>query len=261
MKGTYKYAVLTMLLVLSFVFTSMKGMNFILQEKEKKLLTESGQAKIEIPVKAWEETGEENRESNGEKESAERGGYRLTVRQMEDSVKNWNEKVEEIFHEPVAGQISMEEAIGRGEDWLEEMGFKEGEEKEASLHAVLGVGRGQQEKQTEPYYSFWTVWFSDEQTEAVLYVNAVAGSVWGAEITFYGNQDEKTADDGLKKFADLAGAEAGNGMEADRGKTKRILAVKNSRLYAQEDRYSTTFLGKGDKLISCSKVIYRFMAE
>ena len=70
MKGTYKYAVLTMLLVLSFVFTSMKGMNFILQEKEKKLLTESGQAKIEIPVKAWEETGEENRESNGEKESA-----------------------------------------------------------------------------------------------------------------------------------------------------------------------------------------------
>ena len=125
--------------------------------------------------------------------------------QIENAIKSWNERIGETMHNPVEGQISMEDAIKMGEEWLIKMnmGEKESGNSDANFtKATLSVGIQSQsdEKLLEPYYSFWTVNFSSQTMNAVLYLNAVTGKVWGAEISLYGSMHEEPYEN-LKLFA------------------------------------------------------------
>lgn len=237
----YKYTFISLMFAVLFIFGSMTAMNYILRAREMQLLTESGRVEIESPVREWEGwgMGDENvvsGDTDGE-------GYILTTNQVEEAVKSWNNRTAVTLHDPVAGQISMEEAIENGKRWLVEMEI--GEEKGAasfSISAELGVGGQKQDagERLEAYFSFWTVTYSNQSMSAILYLNAVTGKVWGAEITLYEELPQKLQDDRLQLFVELAGLQVSDGTSAviDSGQTRSEIAIKESRLYAQEHLYS-----------------------
>lgn len=244
MKKTYKYTFLTMFLALAFIFGSMAAMNFILYIREGRLLSESGMAVVESPVRPWQGWGEEP----DEKDDGKR--YSLTAVQVRDAMERWNKRLGETLHDPVEGQIPMEEAVQEGEEWLISMGIGEGEAQGADdglkfVKAALGVGiqKGSSKVQLEPYYSFWTVHFSGSYTDAVLYLNAVTGRVWRAEVTLYDNLPEELPCEKLECFVEMAGLKVtDDAAEINEEKTQAILVVEGGLLYAGLD-YQNVVLG------------------
>lgn len=237
----YKYTIVFLIFAGFFIFGSMEVMNHILRIRETQLLTESGRVEMESPVRTWESRENDKEGVVSEDTASERNV--LKTEQIEDAIKCWNNRSGSILHEPVAGQISIEEAIKAGEEWLIEMGI--GEEKDAAAYTVnaeLGIGAQTDEpgEQLEAYYSFWTVRYSSQSVSAVLYLNAVTGKVWGAEITLYEEPPEKTPDDRLRLFVELAGLQVSDddSVIIDSGETRIEIAIKESQLYAQERSYS-----------------------
>lgn len=234
----YKYTFLSLMFAVLFVIGSMAVANIILRHRETQLLTERGGIKVESPVREWE--GRRNgdgsigdTDSNNKKKS-------ISVKQIEEAVKSWNNRTGVTLHEQVAGQVSMGEAIGNGKKWLAEMEIGE-EKKEASfsVNAELGVGRQKEDtEEKEAFFSFWTVTYSNQAMDAVLYLNAVTGNVWGAEIKLYEEQKEKSSDDRLKLFVRLAGLQAvADAPSIGSEGTESVIEIKGSRLYAQEQSY------------------------
>lgn len=249
MNKTYKYTFLTLFLAFVFVFGSIVGMNCILRFKEKQLLTESGRAVVESPVQAWY-----GWESNAENENVHNEKYVLTEEQIADAIGYWNSREMELIHNPVEGQISMEEAIQAGENWLVEMGVMErdGEETDSltySVKATLGVGgqKGDTGKQLEPYYSFWTVQFSGKSRNMVIYVNAVTGKVWRAKVTLYDDLPEKLPYEDLSLFVKMAGFTEydAESIVVNKDGTQAILEIEDSLLYGQAEYYYIPFNEKG----------------
>lgn len=259
MNKTYKYTFFTLLLAFIFVFGSMVGMNRILRFREKQLLTERGRVVAESPIRAWE----------NDRESAMReatGGESLNIEQVEKVISSWNNRTEIILHEPVPGQISMEEAIRAGENWLTEMHIRKKTDVMAhSINAMLGAG-GQMEytgETLEAYYSFWTVQYSSQSMGATLYINAVTGKVWGAEITLE-NTLEESPDERLRLFVELAGLQIGEDDSAViySGEFGTEIAIQGRRLYAQENIYDTV-KSYGDNLAEngYKTIVYRLLAN
>ena len=212
MKRAYKYTILTVLLAVMFSLGIMEGMNFILRARERFLLAEKGNAQEEMPIQEWE--GREVNLDFGDTKT-----HDLTMEQAEDAVKRWNGKIAMKVHKPAEGQISMEEAIQVGEGWIAEMGPEDWglAEERRSVCATLGVsvraGEEEGEVPLEPDYSFWTVELNSKSLRAFLYVNAVAGRVWNANVYLYEvPMEESRAVEKLRKFVELTGMK---GVEGD----------------------------------------------
>jgi hypothetical protein len=79
-----------------------------------------------------------------------------------------------------------------------------------------------------------------DSIKAEIYINAVTGKVWGAEITLYEEMIEKWHDNRLQTFVELAGLQVADEdlIAIDSGETRTEIAIKESRLYAQEQSYS-----------------------
>ncbi len=128
MNKSFQYTILTLLLALVFAFGSMAGMNLILEKREEQILTERGKAVIEAPVFAWQEW-----ETEGNEENKENKGRTLTLKQISDAIDSWNNRTGEVIHDPVEGQISMEQAIEQGKAWLAFM------KESCDIHNYQGV--------------------------------------------------------------------------------------------------------------------------
>jgi len=197
------YTCLSIIFAFVFIFGSMAVMNMILRMREKQLLSESGSAVAESPVKAWEEGNQSNQDTASVP-------YTLTASQTEDAISNWNERADVVMHNPVSGQIDMEQAIKAGQTWLVKMGYKEKDDKKGeiySVHAVLSTTKQNEKKKEplEPYYSFWTVHFSNPSMGVLLYINAVTGKVWNARVCICKNMPKKIPYKKLKRFMKLSG--------------------------------------------------------
>lgn len=235
MNKAHKYTILTVFLALAFTFGSMAGMNFILREREKQFLTESGRVVVEAPIRAWQEQESGEKDENFDKE-----GYALTTGQMEEVINYWNMRKGITVHNPVNGQISMEKAIQAGEEWLAEMGMgKNNQIKDIeaySINATLGVAMQTISTgvQLEPYYSFWTVRFTGLSMNTVLYINAVTGKVLGAEVCLYRNLPDKFPSEKLSLFVEGAGLQE-NDTEIvfNSDGTSAFLEIADSQLYAE----------------------------
>ena len=245
----YQYALLCFFLAALFVFGSMAGMDFILQKRESRLLQERGTEEVESPVAVWQEP-----QTAGAKEQGEDTLQQLTVEQMEAVISYRANATDEVLHDPVSGQISMEEAFACGERWLVEMGFLEekGYSRTLSRRASLGIRKYRKVSSVpmEPYYSFWTVKFSGENVYAVLSINAVTGRVWDAEITLYDEMTQKFSWETLELFTELAGiqADAEDYVETMNDvNTGAVLTVRDSDLQAQMKYYDTAVAIAGDR--------------
>lgn len=235
MNKAYKYTLFTVFLSLVFAFGSMVGMNFILEAREKQMLTENGRVVVEAPVWAWQK--EEDREERENLGNSDQENYILTMEQVAEAIGSWNSRTGETVHNPVVGQISMAEAIQKGEMWLSDMGI-EANEQESDVHfvnATLGVPKQNElSGQLEPYYSFWTVQFSGEVVNAILYINAVTGKILGAEVSLYRNLPDKLPVEKLSLFVELAGLqESDTETVFDPDGTSAFLEMADSRLCAE----------------------------
>lgn len=234
-KKSYKYTVLAVFMAFVFAFGSMTGMNLILHAREKQLLTEKGKAVAEVPVRSWQA-------SKNSMEGVSSEGSMLTAKQMEEVISQWDENTT-ISHSPVDGQISMEEAISAGKDWLIQMGMTGSGQKtdletySASARLVTSIQKESMEKQLEPYYSSWYVRFSGSSVTAFLYINAVTGKVWSADVTIYDDLMEKISYEKLSGFVESAGLAASGDIICDRDGTKALLKIDDSRLWARMEIY------------------------
>ncbi len=237
MNKSYKYTILTLFLALVFAFGSMAGMNFIMREKERQLLTERGRAVVEAPVRSWQ--GQESGEDGETDEESDSIGYVLTTEQVEEILSCWNNRTGVTVHNPINGQISMEEAIIEGKKWLVEMEIGENrlEDTEAySVSATLGIATQKVSAgvQSELYYSFWTVQFSDSSMYAILYINAVTGKVWNADITLYEDMPEEIPYEKLEHFVELSGLQVTNtDITKNQEGTQAILKIDDSHIFAE----------------------------
>lgn len=230
MNRTRIYTAISLAAALVFLFGSMAGMKFIMAARERQLLTQSGYAEVESPVRTWEGLEKDEGEENGT------AGYTLTMEQMEEVLINWKTSASMLLHNPVEGQLSMEEAIQCGEKWLKEMGFDQEERiSPRSVRAVLAVGDSGwiPEDQLAPYHSYWMVEFQDAAMKASLEINAVTGQVWAASVTQYIGTPEKLPGEALPLFMEMAGIHmdvAGSELVTSDG-SRAYVKVEDSKLY------------------------------
>lgn len=249
MNRASKYTLLSLLFAAVFVFGSMAGTDLILQMWEKRRLEESGTVTMESPVLAWQsaETEEEYvKQDGGPFDRDKEEDLTLTEKEIEQVIRYRKNCEGELLHDPVKGQITMEQAFAAGENWLVEMGFWDHSRTHAEplLHrASLGTKTAKEglHMPIEPYYSFWTVRFSSTDMYVSLSVNAMTGRVWDAKITLYDieNVNNDKSLDKLERFIRLAGIEAPveQYVEISDSGSWISMAVKESPLYAQMRGY------------------------
>lgn len=279
MNRTSKYTLLSLLFAAVFVFGSMAGTDLILQMWEKRRLQESGTVTMESPVLAWQsaETEEEYvKQDGGPFDRDKEEDLTLTEKEIEQVIRYRKNCEGELLHDPVKGQITMEQAFASGENWLIEMGVWDHSRthSEPLLHrASLGTKTAKEglHMPIEPYYSFWTVRFSSTDMYVSLSVNAMTGRVWDAKITLYDieNVNNDKSLDKLERFIRLAGIEAPveQYVEISDSGSWISMAVKESPLYAQMRGYDVVVSvmdeimeSDGSKDVSSQTVIeYRLM--
>lgn len=242
-----KYTIFTLSLAVFFSFGSMAGMKLALQIRERQLLTEKGRIVIEAPVGSWQ-TVDNKKEEDEKEENAitEKERYLFTTGQMEEVINGWNQRTGVTVHNPVNGQISMEEAIKMAQQWLAEMGLNENKQKSdidaTSMSAILGVATQEilEGIQLEPYYSIWTVQIMNDSIKADIYINAITGKVWGAEIILYESILEKIPYESLRCFAELSGFEVYNAdIAVNLEGTQAIMKMGDSQIYAEMEFWSS----------------------
>lgn len=270
MKKTYKYTVLTVVLAIVFSFGSMAGMNLILKARERQLLTKSGRSVVEVPVQT--NVGQE-KDQNFNKD---RGT--LTIEQIEQVVSLWDEPDEVVVHNPANGQISMGEAIRAGQEWLINMGMEVERKDNDEVHQYATLSTAVRESseeeddnedvQTAPYNSFWRVQFYSSSLEAFLYVNAVTGQVWSADIILYDDFPKEIPSKKLRDFVELCGLKV-SGSESEEELWQpsyswmERVEIENSKLIAEmqfmrsQTGYPGSGYGKEGLLNFRSKILYK----
>ncbi len=270
MKKTYKYTVLTVVLAIVFSFGGMAGMNLILKARERQLLTKSGRSVVEVPVQT--NVGQE-KDQNFNKD---RGT--LTIEQIEQVVSLWDGPDEVVVHNPANGQISMGEAIRAGQEWLINMGMEVERKDNDEVHQYATLSTAVRESseeeddnedvQTAPYNSFWRVQFYSSSLEAFLYVNAVTGQVWSADIILYDDFPKEIPSKKLRDFVELCGLKV-SGSESEEELWQpsyswmERVEIENSKLIAEmqfmrsQTGYPGSGYGKEGLLNFRSKILYK----
>ncbi len=229
MNKTYKYTIVTLILAVAFSFGSMAAVKLMIRAREGQILSESGIIEA-APVREREEQGE------------------VSVEDIENAVSRWRGNMVSA-HNPMEGQISMEEAIRAGREWLGEMDlereYEDGREMDEdgqlySVYAILGVMASEEftEDDMALYDSFWRVEFASKYMQIFLYVNAVTGKVWRADITMYSNCLEQIPYWKLKTFVELCGLQPSyKGAEKNQEGTQAVWDIDDSRLCARMQFY------------------------
>ncbi len=220
MKKTSRYTILTMLLAVAISLGSMACLNLILRAREGWLLSANGAILAGSMVNEWQKR------------------QNISVRQIEEVIKSWDKGM--TAHDPVNGQISMEEAIRAGRAWFTKMDLEEYDrerDEKARIHSAYAMLRTLEEPakaEEKPYYSFWEVRLSGGSVEAVLYVNAVTAGVWQAKVKFHDNLPEEMPYWKLKSFMEFNGLTPYyKGAARNEEGTKAVWEDEDSRLCAR----------------------------
>lgn len=242
----------TIIFSIVFILMSMGCMNLILQVRERQLLSESGKTVVESPVRDWQEWEVQTTEREEHQEAI------LTIRQMMDAINSWNYRLEVVLHEPVEGQISMSEAIEAGKAWLKAMDVGEcGNFVQATLS--VEAPRENMRTQFETYYSIWSVQFRGYGLATNLYINAVTGTVWGAEILFYEELSEELQIERLQRFWELAGFKSNekDSIKREAESMRATYLAEDNPICAQMEVQQLTVTESGKEYYGVEEFSYR----
>lgn len=133
----------------------------------------------------------DGREQDVETSAYQYAQIRLNANEWKEFLKGMEEQAEIYPHEPYYGQLTMEQAIRKGEDWLNGLKEKEpklgtalggSEEREISASLFSWRAGPEDTKNDWMLMSAWNVDWYSPKTEIHLQMNAVTGEVNLAQI-------------------------------------------------------------------------------
>lgn len=172
------------LLVFSLSFTVVIGGWFLtkgmLNSKETETLDVKGQ--VFVDVSEADKTGSDTT-VQGDFE-----GEVLSEETMAEVLAVWEAGGREVYHEPMAGQMNMEQAIKAGRDWintLTENNILPVDLLECSFESINAVlcTLDSQASLERSLISYWTVTYKENDMEIILRIHAASGQVWKADIS------------------------------------------------------------------------------
>lgn len=156
----------------------------MLDRDEAEILAEKGQISVEIEEVDVNENDPEVEIFKGED---------LTEDVIAEVLAVWNGGGREVFHEPMDGQMDMEQAINAGRDWIDimadsniipsylsECSFDDTGAVLCTLDSNVSL--------EESFISYWKVTYVEGDVEIVLTIHALSGQVWNADISM--NEDK-----------------------------------------------------------------------
>lgn len=234
----YLHCAIAILSAIFFAFGSMWLVDEMFLRLEEKMLSESGQLS----------EGASGAEFNALGDSAP--STTLTEEQILQALKNWHTAKNTVTHSPEKNQLSMDEAIQAGEEWISAMSeqgilpdkdfftqagygaYDEYGEYTGSIGknivAILSAGFQDEEElaEIEPYYSFWNLVFDYGIISVELDINAVTGQVWYARVypdeVFLSPDEMKEA---LYQFARMAGMPLDSDAEVNELESSTVLVA------------------------------------
>ena len=176
------------LLILSISFAVVIGGWFLtktmLDRKEEGILAMRGE--IPIDVSAFKIIEDETVVETFE-------NVDLTENEMADILRVWDGGGREIVHEPMPGQMSMEQAINAGREWigrlaennilpgyLAECSFNDTSAVLCSISGSISIN--------DNHISYWKVAYVEGDVEILLTIHALSGQIWKAYISM--NEDK-----------------------------------------------------------------------
>lgn len=182
-------------IVLSFIIAVSGWMitRKMLDRNEKVLLSATGTIRVNTPIIAAA-TEPVNVQKNTEDETiqdTESTRPELTDKEINEILTNWEKDGYELPHEPLEGQINMEQAIETGKAGLAYFcgqgvipeDLLEYEFNKINAYLCVKQQNEQINESINPLYSYWTVSFSSVPKSIIFTINAVTGEIWKAEIT------------------------------------------------------------------------------
>ncbi|MCM1500101.1 MAG: hypothetical protein NC124_16685 [Clostridium sp.] len=173
-------------LLLFAVFGGWFLMDKLLSAKEKQILSQTGQVAIPSVIEDGENGGADG-EGQGNHQSVFNGKV-LSEEEIAKVLSVWEAGGREIPHEPLEGQMSMEQAIEKGNWWIANMA------KEAILPDEMLTGDFDSttaklytlENETDiemQMLSMWEITYKKDDVTIDMKIHAWSGEVWMADIT------------------------------------------------------------------------------
>ena len=158
----------------------------------------------------------------------------LTGAEIAAVLSHWVSEGRERPHEPMEGQLTMEQAIKAAEEGLAffieqevlpSQMYQQGYGRTASAKLCVNQPYHQTDQNLAPYYSYWVVSFPNEQYSLLLRMNAVTGQIWSLS---YAYPEESISADEAERILDVFISYLG--MESQ-GVLNRIPYIVSKGLY------------------------------
>lgn len=235
------FSALGIVLSLAIAFIGWILVNTLLDRQETRLLA----------------AGSFNDSSTNAETAAVNAEVKLEEAVMAKILRNWNTQGSYARpHEPVKGQLNMEQAITEAKNGLAYLSRKgvipkdileEGfvRTKASLLENVQTMDKVKSKikdkEELSPEYSYWNIKFDNEKIDIMVTLNAVTGKMWSVDINSYqvidmfNNQDLRNL---IEIYADYLGLEGGDTLNVSdnmaskgfAGDIIRIVAVKKSKI-------------------------------
>lgn len=179
------YTLLVFCLSFTVVFGGWFFTKRLLYCKEREMLAAKGQ----IVLENTKADGEEN-DSKVQENFVPQV---LSEEQMAEILTVWEAGGREILHEPMAGQMNMEQAIEVGETWITSLAenqilsadfigysFRDTSAVLCTLDGTVSL--------EESWISYWKITYTGDDVKIVLKIHAATGQIWKADISM--NEDK-----------------------------------------------------------------------
>ncbi len=174
------YTFLMFSLSLTVVFCGWFLTKELLRLQEIEYLSVKGQVSLE--------TSKEDKEENNPVVQEEFVGETLSEEMIAEVLKVWEAGGREILHEPMAGQMNMEQAIKAGREWIDMLSKNNilpvylTEHQFSDTSAVLST-LDSQGTLKESLISYWKITYAESDVKIILTIHASSGQVWKADIS------------------------------------------------------------------------------
>lgn len=114
-------------------------------------------------------------------------GEELSEEQMAEVLEVWERGGIEVPHEPQTGQMSMEQAITAGKDWITAMadhGIISAGGEDKTIHARLCTIETEVDFDKK-LLSYWSIEYIKEELTVKMVIHAVSGQIWNAQILMW----------------------------------------------------------------------------
>ena len=157
--------------------------NWLIENRSAALMSQTGYETVNPPPVATPALDEDSTEDYPPPERP-----LLTEAEIARVLLNWESVGREWPHEPIEGQLGMEEAIGAADDCLAEWGeagvVAWGTYENARAYLCQNLPEDWRGRDIlDPVYSYWVVSLSAENIRATLTINAVTGQIWKASLS------------------------------------------------------------------------------